>query len=729
MKALRSIAAELGLLFLIAALAPILTAYLVANNIFSQAIRHEKSQALAAIADATQARTESYVLGLIHDTTTLARTPELPRLLRETSPNALPPAFHEFLQAFVREKGYYDLLLIDRGGAIRFALRQPNVAGRHIRDELLRDTALARTVDAANTLLQTEISNFALYPPTQGNAAFLAAPVFEAGVIVGNVVLQIDNQEITRIIDRYNGLGDSGEILVGTRENERLILTVPARHGAALAGQALDAGRFAPLLAALGGQTGSGEYLDYRGHRTLAVWRYLPSLNWGMLVKIDTRELDAPIARFEEISLWVMLASIALVALGAALSNGLVSRPILRLAQAVQSLREEALPERVEVDARHEIGVLVGAFNTLIGSVRAHQQELEARVEQRTAELAQANHDLQASNRDLGNALATLRQTQQQLVESEKLAALGQLIAGIAHEINTPLASIVSSIETIATAYADNEAYIDLRAELPSRLRAAIRHLLHDSGQSQGRSIKDKRELRKAIEERLAALPGVDARRMAETLAQLDNPQPEDYQALLEHPRATDILEHVKRVSHIRRASQNIRIAAGKAHKVVFALKNFAHFDHAGAKTPVILRDNIDTVLTLYLNQFKQGIELQAELPDTPPIPAYGDELGQVWMNLIHNAIQAMNHQGRLEISLHQDSERAVVRITDSGCGIPEEIRSRIFQPFFTTKPPGEGSGLGLDIVKKIVDKHDGKITVESTVGSGSTFEVVLPVN
>lgn len=738
MKRLDSIAAELGLLFLLVALAPILAAYFVANDIFGDAIRQEKREALTAIADATHDRIESYVRTLITDTTTLARSPKVAELLRAGNVMLQPPpspATAEFLRAFREEKGYFDVMLVDQAGNIRQSLAQPAVAGRNIHDEALRDTELARMIEAANTLLQTEVSNFAHFPPSNGHAAFLAAPVFDAGIIIGNVVLQIDNRELDAIINRFGGLGESGEVLVGTEEDGRIIVTAPPRHDAALQNQPVDGARFPLLRMALAGNQGTGNHVDYRGRDTLAVWRYLPSLNWGMVVKIDSAELYAPIRRFEAISLVVMLGSIVLVLLGVLLSDRLVSRPIVRFAQAVKALDEESLPPAVNIEARHEIRELVAAFNTLIASVRSHQHQLETRVLQRTAELARANAglekanlDLQNSNAELAVTLDELKRTHSQLVESEKLATLGQLIAGIAHEINTPLGSIASSIDTIIVAGQQQTAFLQLFATLPADERTRVTALLDAAAEGSGLSLKEKRTLKKDYETRLAAHPGVDGRKAAEVLSHLPPLDLDACLPLLTHPRSALILDHVKHGINIHRASQNIKIASEKARKVVFALKNFARVGHQGNKTPTRLRDSIDTVLTLYHNQIKQAVDLRADLPDLPPVPAYADELGQVWMNLIHNALQAMDYAGRLDIRLEQDEERAVVRISDTGCGIPEDIRERIFQPFFTTKPAGEGSGLGLDIVRKILDKHGGTIRVESTVGRGSTFEVVLPV-
>ncbi len=139
------------------------------------------------------------------------------------------------------------------------------------------------------------------------------------------------------------------------------------------------------------------------------------------------------------------------------------------------------------------------------------------------------------------------------------------------------------------------------------------------------------------------------------------------------------------------------------------------------------LIDGIETVLTLYHNQLKQGVEVIRNFNEIPQIMCFADELNQVWTNILHNALQAMHHKGKLQIGVKLLDGFIVTGITDSGSGIPPEIKDKIFQPFFTTKPAGEGSGLGLDIVKRIIDKHKGKIEVESVPGK-TTFSIYLPV-
>ncbi len=201
----------------------------------------------------------------------------------------------------------------------------------------------------------------------------------------------------------------------------------------------------------------------------------------------------------------------------------------------------------------------------------------------------------------------------------------------------------------------------------------------------------------------------------------------EAFLPLLKYPDSLAILEMLYQLAIVQKSTRAITTASDRAAKTVFALKSFARFDLSGEKLQANITDSIETVLTLYQNQLKQGVEVIRHYAEVPPLLCYPDELNQAWTNLIHNALHAMKNKGTLTIEVGRQDNQVVVSITDSGDGIPETIQQKIFQPFFTTKPPGEGSGLGLDIVRKIIDKHDGTIAVESQPGK-TTFIVSLPM-
>ncbi|TGK48653.1 GAF domain-containing sensor histidine kinase [Leptospira bouyouniensis] len=357
--------------------------------------------------------------------------------------------------------------------------------------------------------------------------------------------------------------------------------------------------------------------------------------------------------------------------------------------------------------------------------LRELNESLERLVEERTKKLKKSNEELELT-------ISTLKKAQNQLVLSEKMASLGQLVAGIAHEINNPIAAIQASAENLKESlfeselspfqkelkeiipdYQNQKQFFDLIQILKSRIEII--------------SGRDRMNRRKRIESWLGS-KGIDksfSNHLIDTGFDLD--LLDQCKELFESEKLESILTLLVEEITVYQSLHVMLLAVERASKMTFALKNFVRFEISKNPVRVNLKENIETVLTLYQNQFKKKVTLVKEYEDVPYIEGYPEELLHLWTNLIYNALQAMSFHGKLSIQTKTEGNKVLVLVEDNGSGIPESIQHRIFEPFFTTKPLGEGSGLGLDICRKIVDRHFGSITFQSIPGK-TIFAIELPI-
>ncbi|MBU1364677.1 MAG: PAS domain S-box protein [Gammaproteobacteria bacterium] len=302
-------------------------------------------------------------------------------------------------------------------------------------------------------------------------------------------------------------------------------------------------------------------------------------------------------------------------------------------------------------------------------ALRESRDELERRVEQRTAELQSANRNLQDEREQQAALIARLEEAQSQLIQSEKMASIGQLAAGVAHEINNPVGFIKSNLGTLQRYIADF-----------SKVLSAYAEIEHELGEASQASVS---QLKKDLE--------------------LDYLQ-QDLDVLL-----TETNDGVQRVQDIVRD-----------------LKNFSHV----SSSEIILANlemGLDSTLNVVWNELKYKAKVVKEYAGIPEIMCAPSQLNQVFMNLLVNASQAIEGQGQISIRTTSSEAEVRIEIEDSGRGIPPENLGRIFEPFFTTKPVGKGTGLGLSLSYGIVKKHHGRIEVSSEVGKGTRFTVILP--
>lgn len=335
-------------------------------------------------------------------------------------------------------------------------------------------------------------------------------------------------------------------------------------------------------------------------------------------------------------------------------------------------------------------------------------------------------------NVKLTETLKQLQLTQLELIQSEKMAGLGQLIAGVSHEINTPAGAIVNSISGILK---DQPTFIEnmiqIMAELPQNLFPHLRFCIRTvTVSSKGSGTSDERLMAKELDKMLQAQKVATSMSISRNLAAIgfDKENIEQLIPLLQLPIRESIYQFLYILGTNVIHTKNIKIGIDKIIRLVKALKLYSHSDQDQIAS-IRLEDDFETTLTILHNKLKHGITIIKEFEPIPDVKCYADQLNQVWTNIINNAIEAMKGNGQIILRLKRTDDSFVkVEIEDNGPGIDTSIRPKIFDPFFTTKPKGEGTGLGLSISKEIIDKHHGTIDVESIPGK-TLFTIKLPID
>ena len=381
-----------------------------------------------------------------------------------------------------------------------------------------------------------------------------------------------------------------------------------------------------------------------------------------------------------------MVLSVGVAVILIELTSRTIAKPIEQLTTVARRVtRDNNFQLQADISTQDEVALLAKALNQLVSwtgqytcELNEARQTLEQRVEERTVALQQSETSLRQKADDLQQTLVNLQQAQLKLVQSEKMSSLGQMVAGIAHEINNPVSFIHGNLEHALIYTEDVMRLLNLyRSNYP--------------------------------------MPTAE---IQETIEDIDLLFLQD--------------DFPKLIQSMQNGTTRIR-------HIVQSLRTFSRLDEAAIKH-VDLHDGIESTLVILNNRLKQTsnspeIKLIRHYGDLIPVECYAGQLNQVFMNILSNAIDALEDEPDLSnptITLTTqlvDSEWVAIHIADNGPGIPDEILSRLFDPFFTTKPVGKGTGIGLSLSYQIVtEKHKGYLSCQSSPGQGAEFIIKLPV-
>lgn len=437
-------------------------------------------------------------------------------------------------------------------------------------------------------------------------------------------------------------------------------------------------------------------------NRLSSVW-----LSADIVLLTPTNQLQYFYTQIQFLAFLTLTAIIVILLLRFSILDLLLIKPINYFIKALNQWEiNKILPEvPASIQGVAEIQLLAKTFYAKANEITSMNERLEEQVQNMGQQLASA----------LDKVLV-----------SEKLAVLGNLTAGLAHELNTPLGAIISTAETIRAAIVQiKKDLCDLLSKNDPEETTLFLNLLKASGQSQS-----------SLRQRISFINNLESHHIEHAEEITDDLV--DMEIPLDTVDLHELLCRVHQVQHIVKTAYYFNIlekdnaiiqsAAERASLTLKALKQWT-YEEKETRVPLSIQEEMETILTMFYNRTKYTIQVIREFLDPGWVFANPERLNAVWVNLINNAIQAMEAGGTLTIrieKLHGDRDLIQVQVTDTGIGISEENKPKIFTPFFTTKPKGIGTGIGLDLSKRIVEDLSGTITFTSRPGL-TTFTVTLP--
>lgn len=567
----------------------------------------------------------------------------------------------------------------------------------------------------------------------------------EAHLLVGFAKLST----LTVDIDPF-ALGQSGFAVLASTDG-----TILAGNSPSLIGRTI------PKSAGEGGDENVGKMVGVAGeYFTATRTMKMPGLSsenpWQVMVAQSRAEVLQSTRQSATWSLLtVVLITPEVLVLGLFFSSSM-RKSLGALIEAARDVAQGNLKPLPANMSYREIGELAEAFDQMTASlaksheeVKRYQEHLENLVEERTSQLQEKSEQLAGSNKELQlqakhleqarqeavRAHEELKSAQTEIVQMEKMSSLGQLVAGIAHEMNTPIGAIYNCLDQMHHRLGELPGYLGMiRAtndeELENLSHLARRVLDAPTGAGALLGQSKRNDLINKVKEMGLKQ---NARQVADMLGRFGLTEPADMEAVGKLAERYDMLSLIRSFGEICQSSKITKQSAEKVANIIQALRYYSHSDKDSVDA-VDLKESLSNTLVIMLHKVKTLATVETEIADDLPLVYANGELSQVWTNLINNALDAIQEKGldaesgHLKISAETAEDGQVaVTIGGNGKSIPTEVQSRVFDPFFTTKGVGRGTGLGLSVVTGIVQRHQGKVSFSSNE-DWTSFTVTLPV-